>query len=1052
MNEQTNNVKKEARVTLKSFTKGILTIILIMLFAFFSIAAVYVINKDDMDKVSEKNSTYSATVDSTGKIVYTYTDPQDETITKNVTPEEMAKDFKTELGDYIDGDDKEYTEAITYLIQAETVTKQPYIDSTPEGELNGQIKFYRYTETEGEINADDINEDNRLKYMPLAEFNAKLEAYKSNAQANRDIFEHFTIDEKGTVLVACGSEEYRNIDTGVDGTAKDRDLTADIINEESTANGSYLGNCDTGFLATEFTIFTKPVDYLSLVEQYVMPSNLLYSLLIQTRDIDFVTAIADLAYGNEIAIGIYDNKSYSETNEIYTYKKLMKMNVETSFDYKDTLVSITDSQPEIILKEGDLANSPYEYIITECETRTTDDGKIEHQTTYKKEGEQGWTSVQGNSMYINGTNANNEITSLGDGEIYKTTYKRTVDSMSTPTIGVLLADTWIAKWEASYIKEEADTPPSSTPETGLESKEITSYTNANILSAFSEKVRKNISGKLAGHADGLRTDVINKIIQSTQESIYVVQTEEDTVDESKTSERKEAFISQLNATGTISYTQTLSGNKQYVNIKFSSSSSSSSSKYEKSETIQRTKDGEKFSQIFNDNKFHETKSAILNREEWFWEYIRENEDTAKLEDTLRYLLNIATNSTDFGTFTPEEIENLFSAFKPKEMITINQIYGNTIETKLWYALSKEGYSAYAIAGVLGNLIEESGLKSNNLENGFESILGYTDETYTEAVNNGTYSLEEFISDHTSENCGAGYGLAQWTYCTRKEGLYNFAKSRGVSIDNEDMQIEYLIGELTHSGGADGYANYVLGTYNGYTVDDWINAESPEDAAVAFCWIFERPGSPRLSDRTESARKFYETYKDFEIGGVFVEDTSEDARIIGTFTSSITRKTFTIFDQLQITGWRSSCNRAAQISVCSGYWTRSADELIEAARRAPSRVAPGYQDLYNECGLTYSVQAAGLSSPYTFDSNRIKEQIQNGGYVILYVRGADQGADGVSKYGRDWANAAHWVSILGYREMNGNEEIFVSDSANGHTGWVPLDEFDGITNNVFFVNE
>ena len=321
MNEEQKNLKGATKVTLKSFSRGFLVILIILFFACFSIAAVYVKNKDDKDKASETVATYSTSVDSSGRIVYTHTDPENPTITETVTPEDIAEDLEETLGEYVSEDEEEYTESMTYLIEAESVTKQPYIDSLGEGELNGRIKFYRYNETEGEINAEDLTEENRLKYMPLLEFNSKLEAYKSNAAANRDIFKRFTIDNDGTVLVAYGTEEYRDIDTGVDGGEKDRDLTTDIINESSTATKNYTGNCDSGFSSTDFKIFTKPVDYLSLAEQYVMPLNLLNSLLIQTADINFVKEVASLAYESEIAIGIYDNKSYSQTIQTFSYKK-----------------------------------------------------------------------------------------------------------------------------------------------------------------------------------------------------------------------------------------------------------------------------------------------------------------------------------------------------------------------------------------------------------------------------------------------------------------------------------------------------------------------------------------------------------------------------------------------------------------------------------------------------------------------------------------------------------------------------------------------------------
>ena len=56
----------------------------------------------------------------------------------------------------------------------------------------------------------------------------------------------------------------------------------------------------------------------------------------------------------------------------------------------------------------------------------------------------------------------------------------------------------------------------------------------------------------------------------------------------------------------------------------------------------------------------------------------------------------------------------------------------------------------------------------------------------------------------------------------------------------------MLGELTPGGGAGGFANYQMGGgMNGYTVENWKNASSPEDAAIAFCWVFERPGIPRM---------------------------------------------------------------------------------------------------------------------------------------------------------------------------------------------------------------
>lgn len=80
--------------------------------------------------------------------------------------------------------------------------------------------------------------------------------------------------------------------------------------------------------------------------------------------------------------------------------------------------------------------------------------------------------------------------------------------------------------------------------------------------------------------------------------------------------------------------------------------------------------------------------------------------------------------------------------------------------KIWNYFKAKGLSDYGIAGLMGNLYAESGLSPINLQNSFEIRLKYTDASYTAAVDNGSYT--NFVYDK------AGYGLAQWTYWSRKQ--------------------------------------------------------------------------------------------------------------------------------------------------------------------------------------------------------------------------------------------------------------------------------------------
>lgn len=103
-----------------------------------------------------------------------------------------------------------------------------------------------------------------------------------------------------------------------------------------------------------------------------------------------------------------------------------------------------------------------------------------------------------------------------------------------------------------------------------------------------------------------------------------------------------------------------------------------------------------------------------------------------------------------------------------------------------YFLNKLG-NEYGVAGLMGNIKAESSFKSNNLQNAYESKLGYTDATYVAAVDNGSYT--NFVND------SAGFGLAQWTFYSRKQKLIDYAKSKKKSIGDFQMQLDFMWEEL-----------------------------------------------------------------------------------------------------------------------------------------------------------------------------------------------------------------------------------------------------------------
>ena len=105
--------------------------------------------------------------------------------------------------------------------------------------------------------------------------------------------------------------------------------------------------------------------------------------------------------------------------------------------------------------------------------------------------------------------------------------------------------------------------------------------------------------------------------------------------------------------------------------------------------------------------------------------------------------------------------------------------GNTNEEKIWNYLYAKLGNAYGVAGIMGNMYAESGLRPNNLQNSYEKKLGYTDSSYTSAVDKKVYT--NFVYDK------AGYGLVQWTYWSLKRDLLAYVQAKEVSIGDLETQ-------------------------------------------------------------------------------------------------------------------------------------------------------------------------------------------------------------------------------------------------------------------------
>ena len=192
---------------------------------------------------------------------------------------------------------------------------------------------------------------------------------------------------------------------------------------------------------------------------------------------------------------------------------------------------------------------------------------------------------------------------------------------------------------------------------------------------------------------------------------------------------------------------------------------------------------------------------------------------------------------------------------PAHVNTDNKLVGSTNAEQIWNYLISNGYSKAGAAGMMGNFAVESGFYPDNMENSYEKKLGFNDQTYTEAVNNGTYPKNKFMSD------AVGYGLAQFTYGPWKRGLYENTVEKGISIGSAQGQLDYLM----HTFRNDGYLRR-----NG--LDERLkNHTNPSSAAMDMFTTYMMPNAPTTGNkyyqdrRKAYAEEAYNTYANSGMG-------------------------------------------------------------------------------------------------------------------------------------------------------------------------------------------
>lgn len=160
----------------------------------------------------------------------------------------------------------------------------------------------------------------------------------------------------------------------------------------------------------------------------------------------------------------------------------------------------------------------------------------------------------------------------------------------------------------------------------------------------------------------------------------------------------------------------------------------------------------------------------------------------------------------------------------------------------------------AIAGIMGNFEAESNCEACRVQGDFTADRRVSKE-YAQKVNNGL--LPNWSTD------AKGFGLAQWTYWSRKQNLQSTAQSYGTGIEDEVTQIRFFLAEMQ--------TEYVS------TWHFLLSNPTIYEAARLVCVNYERPAVNNIAARADYAQQIYTKFhgKDIEPEPVPVDDWLSD---------------------------------------------------------------------------------------------------------------------------------------------------------------------------------
>lgn len=226
-------------------------------------------------------------------------------------------------------------EELQKLMNVQFVTQYPDIraDTTKEidwenmdpNKQQGIIKFIR---------SDPDGNTKNMSYVDPVTFQSYIDDYESTGsqKAKEDALTHFTMETK------------KNSNANTDGDSKSNNNITDVYVKVATwtETNNVEEYTDPDFKSqnsdnTVYSMTIEEIAYQNMTKGYTMPFEFLWALLVVGEDKDFVLALADLVYGSDIEITIFDNLRVDKKEEVFKYDKKIDVKTKVSLTTKYTV-------------------------------------------------------------------------------------------------------------------------------------------------------------------------------------------------------------------------------------------------------------------------------------------------------------------------------------------------------------------------------------------------------------------------------------------------------------------------------------------------------------------------------------------------------------------------------------------------------------------------------------------------------------------------------------------------------------------------------------------